>query len=56
LLYTIPENINVQIFSNKYDLNIEEFMSLNYIQDESEILYAGQDVFVNITNEKAYDV
>ncbi len=54
-LYSIPENINVKIFANKYTLNLEEFMSLNYIQDESEMLYAGQDVFVNLTNEQAYD-
>jgi hypothetical protein len=51
----MPENINVKIFTNKYNLNIDEFMSLNYIQDESEMLYKGQDVFINITNEMAYD-
>jgi len=54
-LYTIPEDINVKIFTNKYNLNIEEFMSLNYVQDESEMLYANQDIFVNITNEEAYN-
>lgn len=54
-LYTIPETINVKIFTNKYSLNIDEFMSLNYIQDESEMLYQWQDVFINITNEVAYD-
>ncbi len=53
-LYTIPETINVKIFTNTYNLNNEEFMSLNYIQDESEMLYKGQDVFVNITDEQAY--
>ncbi|MDD3262395.1 MAG: LysM peptidoglycan-binding domain-containing protein [Candidatus Absconditabacteria bacterium] len=54
-LYTIVETINVKIFTNKYNLNIDEFMSLNYIQDESEMLYKGQDVFINISNEVAYD-
>ncbi len=54
-LYSMPETINIKIFTNKYNLNIEEFMSLNYIQDESEMLYQGQDVFINITNEVAYD-
>ena len=55
-LYTIPENINVMIFTNKYKLNAEEFMTLNYVQDKSEILYKGQDVFLNISNNQAYDV
>ncbi|AHB40929.1 hypothetical protein P148_SR1C00001G0114 [candidate division SR1 bacterium RAAC1_SR1_1] len=54
-LYTMPETINIKIFTNKYNLNTEEFMSLNYIQDESEMLYEEQDVFVNMTNEQAYD-
>ena len=54
-LYSIKENINVKIFVNTYNLNLEEFMSLNYIQDDSEMLYAGQDVFINITNEQAYN-
>jgi surface antigen len=31
-------------------------MTLNYVQDKSEILYKGQDVFLNITNDQAYDV
>jgi membrane-bound lytic murein transglycosylase D len=54
-LYTIPDNINVVVFANKYNLNVADFMSLNYIQDESEMLYQGQDVFVNLTQEQAYD-
>ncbi len=54
-LYTIPDNINVVVFANKYNLNVADFMSLNYIQDESEMLYQGQDVFVNLTQEQAYN-
>ncbi len=53
-LYTIPENVNVVVFANKYNLNLEDFMSLNYVQDQSEILYKDQDVFVNLTQEQAY--
>ncbi|MBO4516270.1 hypothetical protein J5751_02300 [bacterium] len=44
------------VFANKYSLNIEDLMTLNYIQDESEILQEGQEVFLPITLEKAYDV
>jgi len=53
-LYTIPEDVNVVVFANKYNLNLEDFMSLNYIQDQSEMLYKDQDVFVNLTQEQAY--
>ena len=55
-LYTIPENINVAIFANKYNLNLEDFMSLNYIQDQSEILYKDQDVFINLSQEQAENI
>lgn len=54
-LYTIPEDLNVVVFANKYNLNIEDFMSLNYIQDQSEMLYKDQDVFINLTQEQAYN-
>ncbi len=54
-LYAIPQNINIVVFVNKYSLNKDDFMTLNYIQDESEILYQWQDVFLNITKEQAYD-
>lgn len=54
-LYTIPEDVNVVVFANKYNLNLEDFMSLNYIQDQSEMLYKEQDVFINLTQEQAYD-
>ena len=56
LIYTIPEKTNILVFANKYSLNIEDLMTLNYIQDESEILQEGQEVFLPITLEKAYDV
>lgn len=55
-IYNIKEKTNVLVFANKYSLNIEDLMTLNYIQDESEMLDAGQDIFINVTKEKAYDV
>lgn len=54
-LYIIPEDVNVVVFANKYNLNIEDFMSLNYIQDQFEMLYKDQDVFINLTQEQAYN-
>lgn len=54
-LYTIVDNINVAVFANKYSLNLEDFMSLNYIQDQSEMLYQWQDVFINLTEKQGQD-
>jgi len=31
-------------------------MTLNYVQDESEIFSPGQEIFINITKEKAYEL
>lgn len=56
LIYTIPEKTNILVFANKYSLDIEDLMTLNYIQDESEILQEWQEVFLPVTLEKAYDV
>ena len=56
LIYTIVEKTNVVVFANAYDLNLQDLMTLNYIQDESELFTPGQDIFINITKEKAYDI
>jgi len=56
LLYTIPAKINILVFANKYSLNIDDLMSLNYIQDETEMLQEWQEVFLPITLETAYNV
>jgi hypothetical protein len=31
-------------------------MTLNYVQDESEIFSPEQEVFINISKEKAYEL
>jgi len=56
LLYTIAEKENVLVFANRYNLDIEDFMTLNYIQDETEMLQDGQEVFIPVNLETAYDV
>ena len=53
-IYTIPEKTNIVVFANKYNLNLQDLMTLNYLQDETEILTPGQEVFINISKEKAY--
>ena len=56
IVYTIKDKTNVVVFANKYTLNLQDLMTLNYVQDETEIFSPGQEVFINITKEKAYDV
>jgi len=56
LLYSIPEKINVLVFANKYSLDIDDLMSLNHIQDETEMFQEWQEVFLPITLNTAYDV
>ncbi|HBB03575.1 TPA: hypothetical protein DCZ39_01545 [Patescibacteria group bacterium] len=56
IVYTIEDKINVVVFANKYTLNLQDLMTLNYVQDETEIFSPGQEVFINITKEKAYEV
>jgi LysM repeat protein len=56
IVYTVKEKSNIVVFANKYSLNLQDLMTLNYIQDESELLNPGQEIFINISQEKAYDL
>lgn len=56
IVYTVEDKTNVVVFANKYNLNLQDLMTLNYIQDETEMLTPDQELFVNITKEKAYDL
>jgi hypothetical protein len=31
-------------------------MTFNYISDDSEMLYPGQELFVNVSEKKAYEI
>lgn len=53
ILYKIRENQNIKVFADKYNLNLEDLMSLNYIADSTEMLYKGQEIFVNLSEESA---
>lgn len=53
ILYKVRETQNVKVFANKYGLNLEELMTLNYIQDDTEMLQKGQEIFINLSEEKA---
>jgi len=56
ILYTLKGKTNVVVFANKYMLNLQDLMTLNYVQDETEIFSPGQEIYINITKEKAYEL
>ena len=53
ILYKVRENQNIKVFANKYWLDLQDLMTLNYITDDSEILYEGQEIFINLSEERA---
>lgn len=53
-VYTIKDKVAIWVFADTYGLNKEDLMSLNYIQDETEMLQPGQELFINLTTEQAY--
>jgi len=56
IIYTIKDKTNVVVFANKYNLNLQDLMTLNYVQDETELFTPGQEVIINITKDKAYEL
>jgi hypothetical protein len=55
-VYTVPEKTNIVVFANKYNLNVQDLMTLNYISDQTELLTPGQEITINISKERAYDL
>ena len=53
ILYKVREKQNIKVFANKYGLNLQDLMTMNYITDDSEILYEWQEIFINLSEEKA---
>ena len=56
ILYVVKKEWSLKLFSEFYRLNIEDLMTLNYISDDSEMLYPGQELFINVTEARAYDI
>ena len=56
ILYKVRENQNIKVFANKYGLDLQDLMTLNYITDDSEILYEWQEIFINLSVEKANSI
>jgi len=53
ILYKVRDKQNIKVFANKYWLDLQDLMTMNYITDDSEILYEGQEIFINLSEEKA---
>lgn len=53
ILYKVREKQNIKVFANKYGLDLQDLMTMNYITDDSEILYEWQEIFINLSEEKA---
>ncbi len=56
LLYVMKKKMNVKVFSETYHLDLQDVMTLNGIADESEILHKDQEIFLNITKNRSYEV
>lgn len=56
IIYTVKEKTNALIFANTYNLNPDDLITLNSLSDISEVLWEGQELFLNISNEQAYDL
>lgn len=56
ILYALKGKTNVVVFANKYGLNLQDLMTLNYIQDETEIFQPWQEIYININKDKAYEL
>lgn len=53
-VYTLQEKTTIGVFADTYGLDKEDLMSLNYMQDETELLAAWQELFINLSTEQAY--
>lgn len=52
-VYTMKNKTTIRVFAELYGLNLEDLMTLNYIQDDTEILQEWQEVFINISDRDA---
>lgn len=52
-VYSMKNKTTIRVFAELYGLNLEDLMTLNYIQDDTEILQEGQEIFINISDREA---
>lgn len=56
ILYVVQESKTLKLFADYYRLNLQDLITLNYFSDESEVLHPGQEIFINVTEAKAYEL
>ena len=56
ILYVVQEAKTLKLFAEYYRLNLQDLITLNYFSDESEVLYPGQEIFVNVSEQRAYEI
>lgn len=56
ILYVVQTPRTLKLFAEYYRLNLDDLITLNHFADESEMLYPGQEIFVNVTEQRAYDI
>ena len=56
ILYVVQEAKTLKLFAEYYRLNLQDLITLNYFSDESEVLYPGQEIFINVSEQKAYEL
>lgn len=54
IIYYAKEDSNYLIFANKYNLDLEDLMTLNYVVTEDSPIAEWDEMFLPITMEKAY--
>jgi len=53
IIYDIPEDISVKEFTKKYNLNMDDILTLNYLDSPDKILEKWQQVFVPLNKIEA---
>lgn len=56
ILYVVGKERSLKLFAEFYRLNLEDLITLNHFSDDSEMLYPGQELFINVTEQRAYDI
>lgn len=55
IIYDVPEEMLVGDFSSRYDVSLEELITLNNFTDETDAIDAGQQIFVPLNRVEAQD-
>ena len=52
-MYSVQEQSTLQAFADKYSLNIDDLMSLNYLTPPSVEIHVGQELILPLTRSEA---